>query len=786
MTRKSRVSLICSKWILEILLILFLMPLLMAAAPKVWEPAAKPIYTGVFDVALILIRFQDTEFEGSPKDLKEKLFTIKGVSLERYFKEYSNGVTWPQGEMILPGSGANQVYTAPHPLGYYCYFDHYTNYIGYKTDEEGAKRTAELRKTALQYAFQGYKGRKLDQNKDQKIDAVCFIYETELLGKSALEPLLTPLHTQNTYLNKPHWKHYAPKVRYGDGLWPHAGTMSGKTPAGNASAYIQVSTGSGGSTIAHELGHTLGAPDFYRYPSRLDGDPGTPCLPWSYGPTGPAYCRWFYNAFLPIKHYPSLTADGTYTLSPRGTHPVDNEALGYIVPSAHPNYLYLLEYVNDKASFIGNPDQTGLLISVLNTAIENSYMGAPDLYYIYRPNDPWFRGGGDLSDALFGKTHGRTAFNMKTDPACRLPNLLDGGIELSEIDEKGETLTFSLKVPNSKISGSRLKQSLLHKIMIDTVIDLQPTSFKMESTVIFRGEPLKTEYGFCWGTSKKSNATPKNSFALCNRDRYSGRALGLKPNTQYYVRAYVKSPLGLTYSAEEIAIKTPSLKTEQSEIAPLLDDKFSCCWFLEKSFSVPQDNEGYDGGYSAFAVIGKLFNYYRMPEKFKKGIPGFDAKEKIDYSKIHIAPSDEVPPFRCAETKKLFNLARAIITLTGMDQRKLPADFFSPKMIKKIGFKCKPSLMRLSQFSEEKILNAIRSELEASRPVLGGHEPLISSKLYKTQWVIIDGIRKDNTVHIVFSPRDRHFDRETGWYPISILQEECNDYFVIPGLVPIQ
>ena len=84
----------------------------------------------------------------------------------------------------------------------------------------------------------------------------------------------------------------------------------------------------------------MGAPDFYHAPERYDGIPGTPCLSWAYGPTGPGYCRYIYNAYLPRTNYPTYTKSGTYTLAPRKTNPAGNAAVGCFIPSPHPHYVY--------------------------------------------------------------------------------------------------------------------------------------------------------------------------------------------------------------------------------------------------------------------------------------------------------------------------------------------------------------------------------------------------------------------------------------------------------------
>ena len=170
-----------------------------------------------------------------------------------------------------------------------------------------------------------------------------------------------------------------------------------------------------------------------------------------------------------------------------------------------------------------------MLISVVNLGRDN-YLGSPDYFYTYRPGDPFFRGLGDPGQCLFGQAHGRTAFGPQTEPSSRLPNLLDGGIRISNIREHQGTLTFDLALERAKISGREYTESMLPQIRLDRVTDIQPASCTMDCTIMFRGEPLKTDYGFCWSTSR--NPTIRDpSYNLCHRgalrDPVAGRGGGV-------------------------------------------------------------------------------------------------------------------------------------------------------------------------------------------------------------------------------------------------------------------
>ncbi|MFN5738717.1 MAG: hypothetical protein ACK47H_09060, partial [Akkermansiaceae bacterium] len=141
-----------------------------------------------------------------------------------------------------------------------------------------------------------------------------------------------------------------------------------------------------------------------------------------------AFSRFYHHAYIKEENHPTIKTSGTYTLHPRHIKPTGKEALGYLIPSSHPHYMYHVEYIHQENASVGvGPTHEGMLISVVNLGLTN-YLGSPDYTYVYRPNDPFFRGLGDTEKCLFGKKHGRTEFNMKTEPSSRLPNLIDGGV----------------------------------------------------------------------------------------------------------------------------------------------------------------------------------------------------------------------------------------------------------------------------------------------------------------------------------------------------------------------
>jgi len=262
-------------------------PVRLKPAPiPVFSPARQPVVTGEFPVGLIVVTFKETQLPNSLTDGMATLDNIASISQEAYFKIYSNGIAWPR-IVAMPGSEIN--YQAPQFYGYYCAYDYWRNPIGWKDIEEGSRRASKMKNDALQFASKNYSG--------PKPRFICYSYITtrpakpgkeitaELVGfytnrsgdTGARRPRPQHKIREKTSTNLPFdpLEYYAPSCQWGDPLWP------------NGSMQIQDFSA---STFAHELGHSLGAPDVYHIGRHNDGISGSPSL-LSYGPTANAFSR---------------------------------------------------------------------------------------------------------------------------------------------------------------------------------------------------------------------------------------------------------------------------------------------------------------------------------------------------------------------------------------------------------------------------------------------------------------------------------------------------------------
>lgn len=762
-----------------------------------YAPARQPVATGEYPVGVITIVFRETALTTNMAQATADMNTVKGpanesgskddhgnkgssspVTQEEYFKLYSNGIVWPK---ILMMPDETTFYQDPHFYGYYCEYDYWENPIGWPTEKEGAERVEKMNKAALRFAEKNFRG--------SRPKVTCYNYITtrpaatdpqvtvELLSfyqnrgadpdrvKAVRTRKTRKKQNQTTHQIDP-WTYYAPVCKWGEPMWP------------NSKVQIQDSAG---GTLAHELGHCLGAPDVYRVGRFNDGISGNACL-LAYGPTANAFSRFYHHAFIKEKNDPTLKSSGSYTLYPRHIDPKDSQAIGYMIPTNHPHYFYHVEYIHNENSTVGvGPSHEGMLISVVNLGRTN-YLGSPDYFYVYRPNDPFFLGLGNVDQCLFGKSHKRTEFNFNTEPSSRLPNLLDGGVSFKNIEEHQGTLTFDLEIKHHPVTGSEYTLSMLPQIRLDDITDVRPSSFTMNATIKFRGEPIITSYGFCWSTSKMPTVRD-STFTLCHREWYRGHAIDLKPETTYYVRAFATNGLGYRYSDEEKMIKTPGYSSAPSTLGPLLTDSFSHNNYLFTRYSneTTETSETFIG-YSPTCVLAKLIAYYR-PARFLSAAEAGAKPNPVDFNRLSWRPGGDDNPARLDEidgffqsvydqsralglhnpepvakaSKKPVNQSHAL----GLHNSELGKDFLS-NFVKLTGAHSKPVFHSITEENLISVSDLIRKDLLLSHPVMVVFSFDSESVPEPSRWALIDGIDERGRFHIDF-PQNTKFllDRDT-------------------------
>jgi M6 family metalloprotease-like protein len=391
------------------------------------EPAYPAPTSGTINNLVVFIRFSgESEFTDAVS-LYDTQFNTSVSSMNQYFQEASYGALATSTTFYPLPSGSTVVsYQDSQPRAYYQPYDEATNPIGYTGGGNGADRTAREH-TLLVNAVNAVSGSvpaglNLDGDGDGRVDNVCFVV-------------------------------YGGPTAWSTLLWPHMWSLYSQTVSINGKRVytynFQLQTSVDTGVLCHEMGHSLGAPDLYRYYARtivpigrwdvMSGDQ----LPPQHMS---AYMKFEY--FHWITSIPEITPDGgTYTLNPL----TSSTGQSYRIASNNsPTEFFVVEYRRKAGTFESSIPGSGLLVYRINTAVNGNASGPPDEVYVYRPGGT-YDVSGTVDSANYSSNVGRTSITDDTSPSSFLTNGSLGGLCIWGIGAAGDTISFKVGAPEIDI-----------------------------------------------------------------------------------------------------------------------------------------------------------------------------------------------------------------------------------------------------------------------------------------------------------------------------------------------
>ena len=389
-------------------------------------------HTGQFNNLVVFIKFTGDPDFTSPITYYQDMFNADATdanSMKNYFWQASyQQLTVDSFYYPIPDGTTIVTYIDPQPRNYYRPVST-TNPIGYDPDDEYDRTIRE--QTMLANCIDAISDQiptslVIDGDNDGYVDNVCFIVQGQPDGWAEL-------------------------------LWPHRWVLY------YAEAYIHGARvwdfnlqlesflfSSGASVLAHEMFHSLSAPDLYRYYDSTI----TPIGGWDLmaGNSNPpqhmsVWMKYRYGEW--VQNVPMITQSGEYTLYPVASHATNNI---YRISSWRTNESYVLEYRKGAGLYDHNLPGSGLLVYRLDTRESGNASGPPDELYLYRPHGTNPTTNGVLSSAHFSRNAQRTLINESTVPNGFLGNGTSGGLNLYNIGYAGDSITFSVKVSDIQIT----------------------------------------------------------------------------------------------------------------------------------------------------------------------------------------------------------------------------------------------------------------------------------------------------------------------------------------------
>ena len=207
---------------------------------------------------------------------------------------------------------------------------------------------------------------------------------------------------------------------------------------------FQLDANLGVSVLCHEMFHSLGAPDLYRYTDKTINPVGG----WDLMATNTnppqhmgAYMKYKYGKW--INSIPTVGASGVYTLNPLSSS--TGNCYKILSPYSATEF-FVVEYRQKGTLFESKIPGEGLVVYRVNSERNGNANGPPDELYVYRPGGT-LSVSGSINSAAFSLDAGRVIIGDATDPACFLSDGSPGGIMISDVGARGDTIVFRLGPP---------------------------------------------------------------------------------------------------------------------------------------------------------------------------------------------------------------------------------------------------------------------------------------------------------------------------------------------------
>ena len=381
---------------------------------------------------VIFVEFADASFTKTDLTEYEKAYNTDNLSMRAYYDEvsYNNCIinthffpTSTDGQIKTFKSQKTRGYLQPQSA---------SNPQGYSNNGDRIMREIEMLEEIILATKPAISASlNLDSDNDGWVDAITIIFQGDANPSTA--------------------------------LWPHALTSgSALTIETINSKRIRkfnalLETHSSKDVAIHEMGHILGAPDFYTY------DPVRPIECWDPMSNNilepPHFMMHLKEKYFGwVNNIPEITQAGTYTLNPVTS--ATNNCYRINSPYSDDEY-FLVEYRRHISGRFGGdglksvyPQNNGLLIyrivPSVNGNLHSLDNGLPYEVYIYRPNGTT-TANGTTSQALYSNEYQRISINDdNSNPHSFLSTGEDGGLDISAVQliNNGEQIQFEIKIPD--------------------------------------------------------------------------------------------------------------------------------------------------------------------------------------------------------------------------------------------------------------------------------------------------------------------------------------------------
>lgn len=402
---------------------------------------ANPV--GTINSLVAFVRFEEQDEFPVTKTYNQysDMFNLMdSPSLKDYYDEISSGQLTINSFLYPAPDGNGHVVSieVPWERGYFSPYVEGVNDDGYPTSADGGQRKRELFNYVVdQLDTMVAPDLNIDMDNDGRVDGLTLIV-------------------------------CGPTDAWGDVLWPTSTTSGTPFHSINGkfvhSVILNLQLSLGISVICHEMGHQIGAPDFYHYRQWEPWKSINPVSIWCLMASDAAqhwltHNKWKYGHWF--DEIPTITptsAQATYSLAAVN----DSRYSCYKISTSLPNQYYMLEFRKKAGLYETHLPGSGLIVYRVMTNVNGNADGPPDEIYVYRPNGTLTENG-DPGNAYFSLESGRTEIFNGANPSPWLYadtlSTVAGDIVITNVGSSaGNSISFTVSTtaPNTWTgAGSR-------------------------------------------------------------------------------------------------------------------------------------------------------------------------------------------------------------------------------------------------------------------------------------------------------------------------------------------
>lgn len=452
---------------------------------------------------------------------------IKVPSVKTYFESESYGQLSITTDFFPKQNNKVESYKDDKPIGYYLKYTD-SNPIGYKNREEANEREATLVQNATAYisnqlSSYGFTESNIDTDNDGLIDAISFIVE-----------------------GQPNIPNY---ITWQDLLWNHKSSNKGNISAkilnksvgdynllyaGDYTEQVNLFSKNRGQygSIVHELGHTLGFSDLYRYGNSTKEKPvGFFDVMGNVISSYPQHFLTYFISEYNIEtnwHDPLPVIDKTtnsFTLyKPEFINPSEARAIK-IKPDANKDEYFIVEYHEKQNTYDSHSvDKSGIIVYRVNE--NNKYMGnvvggingEKDHIFVFRPGEAILgEASGNLNEATLNmdrKTLGKTEITDGTfdNQTIYYTDGTNSRIKIEVTNETSDSITFNIEMPTVTGSGTSTDPYIIsstEEFLYLMTLDTKNKYYRINTDIDFKDIQKYPEINFR-GYLDGNNKTIKN------------------------------------------------------------------------------------------------------------------------------------------------------------------------------------------------------------------------------------------------------------------------------------